>query len=54
MQGVITLVFGSMDSVAHVTALVLLTGVTHVGVLVGTVSLLGGAPALYVSGNTGI
>lgn len=42
----ITLVVGDMDSVTHVAALVLLTSVTHVGVLVGAVSLLGGAPAM--------
>lgn len=41
-----TLVVWGVDSVTHVAALVLLTGVTHVGVLVGAVSLLGGAPAV--------
>lgn len=42
----ITLVVWGVDSVTHVAALVLLTGVTHVGVLVGAVGLLGGAPAV--------
>lgn len=42
----ITLVVWGVDSVTHIAALVLLTGVTHVGVLVGAVSLLDGAPAL--------
>ena len=50
----VTLGVWTVNSVAHITALVLLVRIAHIAIFVGTVRFLNWAPILEVASNTGV